>query len=169
MSAQKSEAPARSNTAMTRSSVATGGSEEDAIPDEDTSEVFSLRTSFCSASYDFLNDEVLYPNYIQVTRLFAERLQAWKHACGYLEDYIKATEKLQHSHGKEYERVLKTVEKPLKEGHHFDQSLGGVAGLFDNVRTNTQVATRFSAGVVPIELTVCIRLFRIHIWRLQKP
>jgi hypothetical protein len=43
----------------------------------------------------------------QITRLFAERLQAWKHACGYFEDYIKATEKLEHSQGKEYEKVLK--------------------------------------------------------------
>lgn len=84
---------------------------DDAIPDEDSSET---------------------------TKLFHERLQAWKHACGYLEDYITATEKLQHTHGKEYEKVLKTVSHPLKEGHHFDQSLGGVAGLFDNIRSNTQ-------------------------------
>jgi len=84
---------------------------EDAIPDEDSSEV---------------------------TRLFHERLQAWKHACGYIEDYIIATEKLQNSSGKEYEKVLKTVSHPLKEGHHFDQSLGGIAGLFDNIRSNTQ-------------------------------
>jgi hypothetical protein len=34
-------------------------------------------------------------------------LQAWKHAVGYLEDYITATEKTNHAHGKEYERVLK--------------------------------------------------------------
>jgi len=26
----------------------------------------------------------------------------------------------------------------LKEGHHFDQSLGGIAGFFDNLRSNTQ-------------------------------
>ncbi|KYG40543.1 hypothetical protein M433DRAFT_51485, partial [Acidomyces richmondensis BFW] len=58
---------------------------DDAIPDEDSSEV---------------------------TRLFHERLQAWKHACGYLEDYITATEKLQASTGKEYEKVLKTVSHP---------------------------------------------------------
>ena len=36
-----------------------------------------------------------------------ERLQAWKHACGYLEDYITATEKMQKAHSKEYEKVLK--------------------------------------------------------------
>ena len=42
---------------------------------------------------------------MQVTKLFAERLQAWKHAVGYLEDYITATEKTNHAHGKEYERV----------------------------------------------------------------
>ncbi|KAK5009517.1 hypothetical protein LTR16_003650, partial [Cryomyces antarcticus] len=89
----------------------TQGTEDDAIPDDDASEV---------------------------TRLFHERLQAWKHAVVYLENYVEATEKMQHAHGKEYEKVLKTVNSPLKEGHHFDQSLGGVAGMFDNIRTNTQ-------------------------------
>jgi hypothetical protein len=90
--------------------------------------------------------------------LFAERLQAWKHAVAYLQDYITATEKTHHAHGKEYERILKvqtsisisiggqrrltaeqTVKDPLKEGHHFDQSLGGIAGMFENIRSNTQV------------------------------
>lgn len=42
-----------------------------------------------------------------MTKLFAERLQAWKHAVAYLEDYVTATEKTNHAHGKEYERVLK--------------------------------------------------------------
>lgn len=84
---------------------------DEAIPDEDSSET---------------------------TKLFHDRLQAWKHACGYIEDYITATEKMHHQHSKEYERVLKTVSNPLKEGHHFDQNLGGVAGLFDNIRSNTQ-------------------------------
>jgi hypothetical protein len=59
---------------------ATNMTDDDAIPDEDTSEV---------------------------TKLFHERLQAWKHACGYLEDYVSATEKMQHAHAKEYEKVLK--------------------------------------------------------------
>ena len=63
--------PTRTTTNMT---------DDDAIPDEDTSEV---------------------------TKLFHERLQAWKHACGYLEDYVSATEKMQHAHAKEYEKVLK--------------------------------------------------------------
>lgn len=97
------------NTLPTRT--LTSSTDDDAIPDEDSTEV---------------------------TRLFHERLQAWKHACGYLEDYVTATEKMQHSHGKEYEKVLKTVSHPLKEGHHFDQSLGGIAGMFDNIRSNTQ-------------------------------
>ncbi|KAF2139397.1 uncharacterized protein K452DRAFT_328277 [Aplosporella prunicola CBS 121167] len=95
----------------TRSNTTATNGEADAIPDEDTSEVI---------------------------KLFQERLQAWKHACGYLEDYITATEKLSHSHGKEYEKVLKTVSSPLREAHHFDQNLGGIAGMFDNIRTNTQ-------------------------------
>lgn len=29
---------------------------------------------------------------------------------------------------------------PLKQGHHFDQSLGGIAGLFENIRSNTHVS-----------------------------
>ncbi|RYP63332.1 hypothetical protein DL769_007004 [Monosporascus sp. CRB-8-3] len=70
--------------------------------------------------------------------LLAERLQAWKHAVGYLEDYVSATEKVHRAHSKEYERVLKTISQPLREGSHFDQSLGGIAGLFENMRSNTQ-------------------------------
>jgi hypothetical protein len=73
------------------------------------------------------------------TGLLVERLQAWKHMCGYLENYITATEKAQKAHSKEYEKILKTVNDPLKEGHHFAQELGGVAGLFENIRSNTQV------------------------------
>jgi hypothetical protein len=73
--------------------------------------------------------------------VLTERLQAWKHACGYLENYISATEKMQKAHSKEYDRVLKTIDKPLQEGHHFDQSLGGIAGLFENMRTNTKVGS----------------------------
>lgn len=30
------------------------------------------------------------------------------------------------------------MSNPLKEGHHFDQSLGGIAGVFENIRSNTQ-------------------------------
>jgi hypothetical protein len=36
--------------------------------------------------------------------------------------------------------VTQTISDPLREGHHFDQSLGGVAGLFENMRANTQVS-----------------------------
>jgi len=70
--------------------------------------------------------------------LLAERLQAWKHAVGYLEDYVGAMEKIHGKHAKEYERALKAISNPLKEGHHFDQSLGGLAGFFENLRSNTQ-------------------------------
>ena len=37
-----------------------------------------------------------------------------------------------------YANLVKTVSHPLKEGQHFDQSLGGIAGLFENIRSNTQ-------------------------------
>ncbi|KAG8625356.1 hypothetical protein KVT40_007107 [Elsinoe batatas] len=127
MAAAEQNLPTRTTTMST---------EDDAVPDEDTSEV---------------------------TKLFLERLQAWKHACGYLEDYIEATEKLQHHHGKEYERVLKTVSNPLKEGHHFDQTLGGVAGLFDNIRSNTQgLANSHTETAKVLKGTVLPILERLH-------
>ncbi|KAJ4376404.1 hypothetical protein N0V83_001687 [Neocucurbitaria cava] len=104
-------APTSATSELPSRSLTNRSVDEDAIPGEDTSEV---------------------------TKLFGERLQAWKHAVAYLEDYVTATEKTNHAHGKEYERVLKTVKDPLKEGHHFDQSLGGIAGMFENIRSNTQ-------------------------------
>jgi len=75
---------------------------------------------------------------MDTSELLAERLQAWKHAVGYLEEYIGATEKVEKAQAKEYEKILKTISNPLREGHHFDQSLGGIAGLFENMRANTQ-------------------------------
>ena len=45
-----------------------------------------------------------------------ERLQAWKHACGYLEEYITATEKMQKAHSKEYEKVLKASSRSSATG-----------------------------------------------------
>jgi hypothetical protein len=100
--------PTRTATTATRTSTF---SDEDAIPEEDATEV---------------------------TKLFSERLRAWKHAVAYIEDYIEATEKLHKETSKDFSKVLKTVSHPLKEGQHFDQSLGGVAGMFDNIRSNTQ-------------------------------
>jgi hypothetical protein len=53
--------------------------------------------------YLIVNDVLFW----QTSTLLAERLQAWKHACGYLEDYIGATMKAQAAHSKEYEKILK--------------------------------------------------------------
>ncbi|KAI1806266.1 hypothetical protein F4811DRAFT_560529 [Daldinia bambusicola] len=77
--------------------------------------------------------------------LLAERLQAWKHAVGYLEDYVGAVEKVHRAHAKEYEKVLKTISHPLREGAHFAQGLGGVAGFFENMRVNTQAMINSNA------------------------
>ena len=69
---------------------------------------------------------------------------------------MSTTEKVERAQAKEYEKVLKacckfffsdltiltcmqTVSDPLKEGRHFEQNLGGIAGLFENLRSNTQV------------------------------
>ncbi|KAL2197785.1 hypothetical protein P885DRAFT_33784 [Corynascus similis CBS 632.67] len=70
--------------------------------------------------------------------LLTQRLQAWKHAVVYIEEYMEAVEKIHKAQAKEYERALKTISKPLREGEHFDQSLGGIAGFFENMRVNTQ-------------------------------
>ena len=72
------------------------------------------------------------------TGLLEERLSAWKHMVTYLGDYIQEVSKDEKSSAKEKEKILKKVSSPLKEGHHFDQNLGGVAGLFENIRSNTQ-------------------------------
>ncbi|PWY78328.1 PH domain protein, partial [Aspergillus heteromorphus CBS 117.55] len=74
----------------------------------------------------------------ETTNLLLERLRAWKHMCGYLEDYVSVTAKVSKSQAKDFEKVLKTVSDPLREGHHFSQSAGGVAGWFENIRANTQ-------------------------------
>ena len=74
----------------------------------------------------------------ETSGLLQERLQAWKHMTAYLEDYIGEVAKDEKSSAKDKEKILKTVSHPLKEGHHFDQNLGGVAGLFENIRANTQ-------------------------------
>ena len=47
---------------------------------------------------------------IQTSSLLMERLQAYKHACGYLENYVTATEKIEKAHAKEYEKVLKVCQ-----------------------------------------------------------
>jgi hypothetical protein len=70
--------------------------------------------------------------------LLEERLQAYKHAVVYLEDYVKELSKAQKSSAKDLEKVLKSVSSPLKENHHFESSLGGVSGLFENIRANIQ-------------------------------
>lgn len=43
----------------------------------------------------------------QTAGLLAERLQAWKHAVGYLEEYVEAVEKIHRVQAKEYEKALK--------------------------------------------------------------
>ncbi len=41
---------------------------------------------------------------------------------------------------------------PLKQGHHFDQKLGGIAGLFENIRSNTQVGADSLPVIVFLDL-----------------
>jgi hypothetical protein len=96
--------------------------------------------------------------------LLIERLQAWKHMCGYLENYITAVAKDQHSRSKDQEKILKTLSDPLKEAHHFDTALGGVAGLFDNLRANTQAqANLYSETEKNLTGTVLPILERLHV------
>lgn len=44
---------------------------------------------------------------VLVGPVFLTTTTAWKHACGYLENYIIATEKVHRAHAKEYEKILK--------------------------------------------------------------
>jgi type II secretory pathway component PulF len=53
---------------------------------------------------------------------------------------MHAAEKMEKNQSKEYEKMLKSIRDPLREGHHFDQSLGGIAGLFEKLRSDTQVS-----------------------------
>lgn len=98
----------------------------------------STRTSTGGGAYDSDDEAVPTNNPTNTTELLSERLQAWKHMCGYLENYISEVAKDQKSQAKDQDKVLKTLSHPLKEGHHFDQSAGGIAGLFENLRANTQ-------------------------------
>jgi hypothetical protein len=63
----------------------TAASEEDAVPEGDPS---------------------------STTGLLLERLEAWKHMVAYLEEYIGAVGKGQHSEAKEQEKILK-VNRPI--------------------------------------------------------
>ena len=48
--------------------------------------------------------------------LLAERLQAWKHAVSYLEEYMGAVERIHKAQSKEYERVLKVCNRAVEIG-----------------------------------------------------
>lgn len=43
----------------------------------------------------------------QTTKLLVERLRAWKHVCGNLEDFISVTAKVSKSQSKDYEKIMK--------------------------------------------------------------
>lgn len=86
-----------------------------------------------------------------------ERLRAWKHVVGRFEEYVEQHESLYKAMGKEYEKVGKKIEDPLKESEMFTKTAGGVASLFDNMRTNTstlaashyETAKTIKSGVIP--------------------
>jgi hypothetical protein len=55
------------------------------------------------------------------------------------------------------------VNEPLKEGHHFSSSAGGVAGLFENLRNNTQgMVNMYLDGEKNIKNGVLPTLERLH-------
>lgn len=119
-----------------------------------------VRTNTTSTGYDS-DDERGDPS--STLGLLQERLQAWKHMTAYLEDYMHAVAKDQKQQAKDSEKILKTLSNPLKEGHHFDQSVGGVAGLFENLRANTQaIATSRAETEKNITGSVLPILERLH-------
>ncbi|KAL5335858.1 hypothetical protein BJX70DRAFT_306571 [Aspergillus crustosus] len=99
----------------------------------------------------------------ETTGLLLERLRAWKHMTGYLEDYVAVTAKVQKGISKDYEKVLKTVNEPLKEGHHFSQSVGGVSSFFENIRSNTQgIINLYADGERNLKTSVLPTLEKLH-------
>lgn len=121
------------------------------------------RSNTVSTGYTSDDDAVPTGDPSSTLGLLEERLQAWKHMCGYLEDYIGAVAKDQHQQSKDAEKILKTLNHPLKEGHHFDQALGGVAGLFENLRANTNAQAQLSAETHKnLEASVLPILERLH-------
>lgn len=78
--AEKADLPMRSNTTATTATNAT--SDDEAVPEGDPS---------------------------TTTGLLMERLQAWKHMCRYLEDYVTAVSKDEKTKSKEQERILKVL------------------------------------------------------------
>jgi hypothetical protein len=83
--------------------------------------------------------------------------------CGYLEEYVEATAKMQKSHSKDVEKVLKTISQPLREGHHFDPTLGGINGMFENFRNNTKgIANMYTETEMNLKGVVMPVLERLH-------
>lgn len=81
--AEKTDLPTRSNTTATNTTIATNAtSDDEAVPEGDPS---------------------------TTTGLLMERVQAWKHMCGYLEGYITAVSKDEKTQAKEQERILKVL------------------------------------------------------------
>ena len=55
------------------------------------------------------------------------------------------------------------MNEPLKEGHHFSSSEGGVAGMFENLRNNTQgMVTMYMDGEKNLKNAVLPTLERLH-------
>jgi hypothetical protein len=93
--------PHRSTTVNSSITTASTLSDDEAVFGDNTSEVC---VTFQNVDSGVQSNNMLC---FQTTRLLLERLQAWKHMCCYLEDYIETTAKVQKSHSKEYEKVLK--------------------------------------------------------------
>ncbi|KAJ5759279.1 hypothetical protein N7520_006435 [Penicillium odoratum] len=128
--------PQRSGTVSSGFTRRTSFSDDEAIPDTDSSET---------------------------SNLLIERLRAWKHMCGNLEEYVSTTAKLSKSQSKDHEKILKTVSQPLKEAHHFSQSEGGMAGLFNNMRNNSQgMVNMYLETEKNLTATVLPTLERLH-------
>jgi hypothetical protein len=70
-----------------------------------------------------------------------ERLRAWKHLVVNIESFVEHHESLHKTLAKEFEKIGKTIEHPLKQAEMFTQETGGVQSLFDNLRINTQALT----------------------------
>ncbi|KAJ6160939.1 hypothetical protein N7470_004335 [Penicillium chermesinum] len=89
--------PSRSGTVTSNLTRRTSNSDDEAIPDSDSGEYPAV----CGTKAHCLLRQTI--------TLLVERLRAWKHLCGNLEDYVSMHAKVAKSHSKDYEKILKGI------------------------------------------------------------
>lgn len=89
---------------------------DDAVPETDPSNVSYLYILWTPPNRQSPSSHRAADIPPQTAGLLAERLQAWKHAVVYLEEYMEAVEKAHKAQSKEYEKVLKVRSRNARAG-----------------------------------------------------